>query len=266
MKSKKSLFTIWTVCLLLGVSAFAESSRKEREVKDYKTFLEYNVKHANTGSKNIGGIQADKNEIKFPNKKTIKLLKSADGDRLELGSLSPDKQHIGIFNRKDRSFKVIDSSNIEERKVVLSKFPKGGVFAFSDSRIFAISPGMDGSGGFEMFTSTGGFVKWYDVGDVEGNAVSNTQKYYGVTTNGRDAYLFRLYNMNGNELWNHAIVPGWNALIEFSPDDKYVSVKIPKYWVKAKESDSKETVRKTNKLYLFDIETGKVISEGNYEK
>jgi len=243
----------------------ASSKLQTIEVKDYKSFLEYNKKHAIIRAGDLGEIQLDKNEMRFPNKKTKAFKNHTDGARDEFGALSVDKRKVSVFNRRDRSFKIFDNSGKELRKTILSRFPAGVNFIFSDTKIFAISPTMDGPGGFEAFTSTGGYIKWFDVGDIQGFKVSATQKYFMLTAGkSQTGDFFIIFDMAGNELWKHPIVPGWDALIEFSPDDRFVSVKLPRYWIKAKETDPYATVRKTNKLYVIDIDNRRIVSEEDY--
>lgn len=283
MKNIKILFVLGAGWIFIGNTSFAADKKvliekstttanvnmgfpndAKEDVKNYKSFLEYNKKHAIVRTDDLGEIQLDKDGIKFSAKNIRAFGKNSIGEKKEIGSLSTDKRHVGVYNLRDESFSVLDGTGKEIRKNTFSKSPKGVNSAFSDTRIFIISPSFDGSGGFEMFTSTGGFLKWLNVEDVEGYAVSNTNEYFGVTTIGRNLHYFRLFNMEGNELWKQPIVPGWNAQIEFSPDDRFVSIKIPKYWIKAKETDPSETLRKTNKLYLVDVKNRRIVSEEDY--
>ncbi len=258
-----SVFILSSSSTVAQVSGSATITSKI-EVKDYKSFLEYNKRNTVSLSGDLGDIQLSSNAIIFPGNITKAFTRDEKGEKDEVEFLSMDGRQVGIFNLWDKSLKVLNTSGKEIRRVTLSHFPAGVQFAFSDKAIFAISPAFDGPGGFELFNSTGMFVKWVASEDVAGYTVSNTQKYFAVTTVGHYGYFFRLYDMNGEELWKQPIVDVGETQIKFSSDDRFAIVKIPIYWVKAKETDQHETVRKTNKLYVLDIENHKVISEEDY--
>ena len=251
---------------MAGSSPATQSSSKieKEEVKDYKDFIKYNKKHAIIRIGDPGEIQLDKDGIRFPGKKTREYIKDRDGDKDEVGFLSTDRRQSGIFNLRDKSFKVLNSSGKEIKKTKLSQFPLGVDFAFSDTRVFAISPSFDGPGGFEIFTSTGRFIKWIDAGDIEGCAGSNTQKYFAVTTLENDFAYFKLFNLDGNVMWTQLIARGGNTSITFSYDDEYVVVKMPVYWIRRSKVPPYNSERKENKLYIINISDQRIVAEEDY--
>ena len=237
---------------------------KETEVKDYKGFLEYNKKHAIVRANDLGEIQLDRNEARFPNKKIKIFKKFTERTKEEVGFLSTDKRRVAVFNRKDVSFKIFNNLGEKISDITLSQFPKRGLFAFSDTRIFAISPSFDGPGGFEIFTSTGRFIKWIDAGDIEGYAVSNTQKYFAVTTLENDFAYFKLFDLDGNVLWMQVVAQGGNTSVIFSYDDEYVIVKMPEYWIRRSKAPPYNSERKVNKLYIINIAAQRIVAEEDY--
>ena len=243
----------------------ADVSTETVEVNDYKSFLEYNKKQVGIPDSSIGEIKLKKNEISFSDKITRHFLKNSTGENDEVGFLSGDKNYAGVFNLRDRSLRIFNNSGNETRKITLSKFPKGVEFVLANNRIYAISPSFDGPGGFEIFKSTGGYIKWVNIGDVTGYAVSNTSKYFFITAGKQiTGDYFFVYDMHDNELWRLRIAAVEETRIFASPDDRFVAIMVPKYWVKAKETDKYETVKKTNKLYVLDILNHKVVSEEDY--
>lgn len=236
---------------------------KRVEVTDYKSFKEYIANEEVSLARPHKGIQLNHDSVKFLNVK-MELKKTAQGTNEEVAYLSADKTKVGVFNRRDTSFKIFDEAGKVLKNVILSQFPLMGVFAFSESVIFAISPSFDGPGGFEIFSPTGKFIKWVDSGDVEGYVISNKDKYFAVTTLDKDSAYFKIYDFDGNLLWEQAIVIGSKSVIQFSLDDRYAVVKLPKYWIRKSATPPYKSERRENKLYLIDVERKAIVSEEDY--
>ena len=247
-----------------GTVTNSRTSTKEIEVKGYKSFQDYEQKYFTADNLQLADIHVDKDFVNFANKKRKALKKSKYQTNEEVAFLSSDKKRLGIFNRKDASFITFDEFGGKVKEIVLSQFPARGVFVFSDTRIFAISPSFDGPGGFEIFSSTGLFIKWVDAGDIEGYSISSTNKYFAVTTLENDASYFKLLDLDGNILWKCPIARGAKASITFSSDDRYALIRLPEYWVRTNKTPPYKSVRKANKLYVVDIANQRLISEENY--
>jgi len=76
--------------------------------------------------------------------------------------------------------------------------------------------------------------------------------------------FFRVYDMDGNELWKHEISGTHEVKMELSYDNRFVAIKMPEYWVYPNKTDPYHSTRKENKLYLFDIAKRILVSEEDY--
>lgn len=252
----------------IGIHAKAEeplaTKKPPTEVSNYSTFIDYSkgLIPANTTQNNI---YIDKAGIVFPGKITYQFKKLEDGRIYERGFLSSNKDQAAVFNGVTSLFEIYDSSGTKTKSALLSDLPKGVTFTFSDTRIFLIPRSLYGCGGFEIRTSTGGFIKRLNICDMAGYAVSYDQKVFLVASmdTGPNCF-FRVYDMDGNELWKHEISSASEARIQLSYDNRFVAIKMPEYWVYPDKTDPYNATRKENKLYLFDIVKRILISEEDY--
>lgn len=233
------------------------------KVKDYKSFRNYTE---NEQSKlktkpltiETGGVKDKfmKMGMEFSPKR--RWAQSNDG---KIAYPSPDKKGIALIDNKLQHIEIYAVNGEVIRRIPFSKYPEGGI-AYSDTRLFLIKEEIGGCFGFEIYNSSGVIIKSIGKECVDGYIVSNNQKYFAVTSG--SPYIgdyFVLYSIDGVELWRQKVLIGGNAEIQFSLDDKFAIVKMPVYW----EANEKKT-RNKRKVYLFDIENRKVISEENYEK
>lgn len=222
-----------------------------RDYKGFKTYIENEQSKLKTKPLTIenGGV---KDKLKKQGIEFSPIDISANSkDRKRRAYLSPDKKGIAVL---DGTTRIIDILNPKGEIVKKIPFPKKleGLIGFSDSRLFDFKGGFgDFEGGFYIYDLSGQLIKKVkDCGIVDLYMVSNNQKYFAVTGGFSETKnFFILYDMNGNELWRWKTIPNGDAQIQFSINDKYVLLKIP--WAR--------------KLYLFNIDYGKIISEENYE-
>ncbi|MHB0996605.1 MAG: hypothetical protein ACYC2I_09580 [Elusimicrobiales bacterium] len=235
-------------------------------MKDYKSFTIYNsqLPHPSTLRNKI---HADKNKIIFPNKTTYQFAALKDGRIIEEGFVSSNGEKAAVFNQGTDSFDVFNDTGTKISSTILKDltFSEGVTFTFSDSRIFIIPESLYGCEGFEIRTSTGGFIRDLDICDMAGYTVSYDQRLFlvGSMNVGANCF-FRVYNMDGIEVWKHKIHHASSVKIELSFDNRFAVVKLPEYWVYKNESDPYHSTRKENKLYIFDIVEQKLISEEDY--
>jgi len=236
------------------------------KVKDYKTFTRYNAQltpiHLLRDTISLG-----KDKIVFPSKAEYQFKKLEDGRIIEIGFISSNGTLAAVFNWETSSFDIFSKTGTKISSTTLANLPfrEGGTFTFSDTRIFIIPESLYGCEGFEIRTSTGGFIRDLNICDMEGYTVSYDQKLFLVASMdvGPNCF-FRVYNADGNELWKHKIHHASNVKIELSFDNRYAAVKLPEYWLYKNEAAPYQSTRKENKLYIFDIARQKLISEEDY--
>jgi hypothetical protein len=238
-------------------------SSEKIEVKDYKTFQLYQESELlklkrrpltiDTGAvleklKKIG--------IEFPQGR----IWGQSNDRTKTAYISLDRKGIAVIDGRARVFEILNPNGDVLRKIPFAKYPKG-IIAFSESRLFDLGGAFeDQLRGFYIYDNSGKFVKYVnDSGNVSRYKVSNNQKYIAVQSGLPDTGDFViLYDMNGNELWRQKTSIGEYPDLQFSLDDKYLLVKMPRYWT----NNTGEP--ESQKLYLFNVNTGAVISEEHY--
>jgi len=263
---------ILNLIALTGIQAKAQEPLATKtaptEVSNYKTFVTYNKRliPANTTQNNIS---IDKTAIVFPGKTTYQFKKFEDGRIYELGFLSSNKDQAAVFSWVNKSFDIYNSSGAKITSALLKDFHPGreggATFTFSNTRIFLIPRSLYGCGGFEIRTSTGSLIKRLDICDLAGYTISYDQKLFLVAsmdTGPND--FFRVYDMDGNELWKHEISGTHEVKMELSYDNRFVAIKMPEYWVYPNKTDPYHSTRKENKLYLFDIAKRILVSEEDY--
>lgn len=258
---------LFNLLTLTGIHSKAQeplaTKRTPIEVSNYRTFTDY-TKKLIPANATQNQISMDKTGIVFPGKTTYQFKKFEDGRIYEEGVLSYNKDQAAVFNWVSRLFDVYDSSGAKIKSALL-EFRGGANFTFSDTRILIIPMSLYGCGGFEIRTSTGGFIKRLDICDLAGYAVSYDQKLFLVASMNPDANgFFRIYDMNGDELWKHEISSTHYAKIELSHDNRFLVIKMPEYWVFPNKEDLYNSTKKQNKLYLFDITKHILVSEEDY--
>ncbi|MDO8805230.1 MAG: hypothetical protein Q7R35_12445 [Elusimicrobiota bacterium] len=242
----------------------AASKTKKIEVKDYKGFKSYiENEQAKLKTKPLtienGTVKDKLKKIGLEFSPARRWAHSKDGEKTAYPS--PDKKGISVVNNKLQQVEIYNANGTIIRKVPFSKYPAGAI-AFSDARLFLVKEDVGGCFGFEIYNFSGELFKNIDKECVDGYVVSNKQKYFAVTSGSpKIGDYFVLYNMDGDELWRKKVVLGGKAEIQFSSDDKFAIVKMPIYW-----EGTENKSRKERKLYLFDIENKKIISEENYGK
>lgn len=260
----------FSLIALTGIQAKAQEPLATKttptEVSNYETFVTYNKKliPANTTQSNIS---LDKTEIIFPSKATYQFKKLEDGEIYEEGFLSPNKDQAAVFSWVSYLFDIYNRSGEKIKSTLLLDLPfkESGTLTFSNTRIFLIPRSLYGCNGFEIRTSTGSFIRYLNICDMAGYAVSYDQKLFLVASmdKGTDGF-FRVYDMDGNELWKHEIASAREARIELSNDNRFVAIKMPEYWVYPNKADPYHATRKQNKLYVFDIVKHILVSEEDY--
>lgn len=261
---------IFNLIVLTGIHAKTQeplaTKKTPTEVSNYETFIDYSKRliPANATQNNIS---IDKTTIFFPNKTTYQFKKFEDGRIYELGFLSANRAQVAVFSWDNETFDVYNSSGAKINSTPLSDLPfkKGGTYTFTETRIFHIPKSLYGCGGFDIITSTGGFIRHLNICDIEGYAVSYDQKLFLVASMDKEPNgFFRVYDMDGNELWKHEISSASEAKLELSHDNRFVAIKMPEYWVYPNKTDPYHATRKENKLYLFDIAKRTLVSEEDY--
>jgi len=236
------------------------------KVKDYKSFTIYNSQLPQIPTLR-DKVYVDKSKIVFPNKTNYQFAKLEDGRIIEEGFVSSNGDKAATFNWGTDSFDVFSNTGTKISSTILKNLPfrEGGTFAFSDSRIFVIPESLYGCEGFKIWTSTGGLIRNLDICDMGGYTVSYDQRLFLVASIdvGPNCF-FRVYNMDGVEVWKHKIHHASSVKIELSFDNRFAALKLPEYWVYKSESGPSHSTRKENKLYLFDIIKQKLISEEDY--
>lgn len=239
---------------------------KKVEVKDYKSFKEYVAnEEANLKTKpvtmNNGPIRNKllKMGIAFPKDRTEVL--SQDGSKH--ASQTSDKKWVSVIDDRNQTINVYGANGALLSSVPFSKYPEGAIAA-SKTRLFIISEGFEGRRGFEIYDLSGKLLKDVTDGYIDDHIVSNTQQYFAVTTRIPESETrLLLYDLNGNELWQHNLAQGWNTEVQFSLDDNFLIVKVPLYVDSTKEQSAGKL--KEKKLYIFDVVSRKLVSEEAYD-
>lgn len=193
-----------------------------------------------------------------------KLIYAFSKDGKKFAYKSPDKNGVAVIDGKSRHVEAYHANGKLLWRFPFLEYPDG-IIAFSNTRLFVIGDGFGGCFGFKVFNSDGKTIKEIKDECVEGYMVSNTQKYFAVTsfTSDLDNH-FVLYDIDGNELWRQKGVIGDHAEIQFTLDDKFVLIKIPRYWEEDKKFLPSKNVLKRNKAYVLDIGNHRVLSEEDY--
>lgn len=235
-------------------------------VKDYKSFSEYASLSDQVATASGKPALRKPNETivyggaELSEKKPTQSLK----DGAQFAYLSPDNKGMAIIDSQAHNISIIDNNGKLIRKGKIAQRNPDYIL-FSDTRLFAIGGVLSSNGGFKIYDYEAKLIKHVKTDFVDGCVVSNSQKFFAITAAApRTPNLFILYDIEGNELWRSEIAIADHAKIVFSRDDKYAVVKLPNYWEVDKKSKLVKRISKKNKLYVFDIETHKVISEENY--
>jgi len=278
----KKLVVFSIVLMAMGSAVFAElissntisgDSKERVEVRDYKNFRDYYAKEM--AGVNEADVNVDKGEVKNVLKKMgIDLSPSRwyaySTDSAKLAYKSQNKKSIAIINTKLNNVEMYNAKGERLARVPYSTFPEG-TLVFSATRLFSVRGCFGWTYGFQIFDFAGKLVKDYGkeygvCGDYF--TVSNTDKYFALLGGWIDESIdnyFVLYDMEGKELWRHAVANSRGMIeIIFSLDDKYAAVKFPGYWETDKSVSPDKVIPKQKKVYIFDIEGRKLISEENY--
>ncbi|MHB0997330.1 MAG: hypothetical protein ACYC2I_13250 [Elusimicrobiales bacterium] len=244
------------------------SKQKQIEVKDYKSFKEY---VANEGALlKTKPVTTDDGPVKEKLKKIgvhfeegRLAAESADGDKIAY--VSPDKKGIAVVYRGEKTINLFDPEGVLFKKVQMKKQPVVRV-GFSQNRVFEFKGDFeDWIGGIDVYDFSGKLIRSIaDSGDVQDYMLSHNQKWLAISAGGLpddDRTYFILYDMNGEEIWRRETMAVSHPQMEFSRDDKYVSLKLPTYFTDVKNSKSVGF----KWVYVFRVSDGHLISAGHYE-
>jgi len=276
---KKSLVCLSVgLCLCAGVypamaqkasaATAATPKTKKIEVKDYKSFREYVANEEVYLKTKL--VTTDNGQVKEKLKKIgihfeegRLAAESVDGDKIAY--VSPDKKGIAVVYREEKTINLFDPEGVLLEKVQMKKQPVVRV-GFSKSRVFEFKGNFDDwIGGIDVYDFSGKLIKSItDSGDVQDYMLSHNQKWLAISTGGLpddDRTYFILYDMNGKEIWRRETMAVSHPQMEFSRDDKYISLKLPTYFTDVKNPKSVGF----KWAYVFRVSDGHLISEGHYE-
>jgi len=235
-----------------------------KDVKNYKTFLEYANKTERlavkagkpAGLRSEDVVRVNRGNAKFE----LSLAKPihTDAENKQISYLGADKQ-VAIYDVRSKTVSILDASGRVVREGVITPHPRGvGLITFSDTRIFEICGGIRCTGGVKIFDYKGNLLKEVNPGTIFNYAISHNKKYLAVTSGrrGEEAY-FILYAQDGTELLREQL-PNTTAKISFTRDDDFVAVKIRPYCMFNSKTGCDLT--KSTKVYVIDVLGRKVLS------
>ncbi|NLO91056.1 MAG: WD40 repeat domain-containing protein [Elusimicrobia bacterium] len=234
-----------------------------KDVKNYKTFLEYADKTERLAVKAGKPAEIQPGEIIKVNRSGASFQLSAetpvvyDEQTKSLASLGANKQ-VAILETNS-NVNIIDSKGHVLKQTKIVPYHTGpGYIVFSDSRIFQYG-GISEPSGIRIYNYEGKLIKEINSGYVVAKAISFSQKYFVVTiTRPMKEKAMVLYDMNGNELLRREL-PTARAKIKFSRDDRYILLEVP--------SRLRSVVNggiKTTSYYVIDVEKRRIVSDEIY--
>lgn len=256
--NKENLKTVW----------FTTAGTSATRVRSYKDFLAY-VASEQAALKNPP-LNTDTGPVKEVLRKMGFEFRpgypwARDKERNRIATIFPDKKGILVLDWGSQSFNIYNPDGRLTQKIPLPKTTgrDSGGWAYSNSRLFDFKlNGFDYTGnGFDIYDHSGQLIKAISTDWAERSyMVSNDQKYVAIVAESiyRNHGYLLLYDMYGNKIWSRKIVLFDDAQIQFSPDDKFIVVKIPQFAIDPHEKPE------SRKLYLVRTRDGKLISEEQY--